>query len=136
MNSVVFSPNGRLLATASYDEYLACPEPGISESKPDLPAGRLVQLWDIETGKQLPLVAGHTRQVTGLAFTSDGSHLISVSCDGTILTRSVDDGTLESSIQNIELKPIRQSQSILAIKAFSQEEMMRSCKPGRVWTIY
>jgi WD40 repeat protein len=107
VNSIAFSPNGRLLATASYDEYLACPEPGISEAKPDLPAGRLVKLWDVETGKELSLAAGHTKQVTDLAFTSDGSRLISASCDGAILTRRVDNGTLESSIRNVELEPIR-----------------------------
>lgn len=107
VNSVVFSPNGKLLATASHDEFLACSELDESESKPTLPSANLVQLWDIETGKQLPFSAGHTRQITGLAFSADGNHLISSSCDGTMLVRNVSNGTLESSVQNTELSPIR-----------------------------
>jgi hypothetical protein len=52
VRGVAFSPDGRLLATASDDE--------------------TVRLWDPATGKRLRTLAGHTGPVRGVAFSPDG----------------------------------------------------------------
>jgi WD40 repeat protein len=64
ISSLVFSPDGRTLATASMDHS--------------------VRLWDFE--KRLPLAAiqGHMSEVFALAFTPDGQTIISGSKDGEV----------------------------------------------------
>jgi WD40 repeat protein len=36
-----------------------------------------VRFWEVETGRELLVLGGHTRRVTGVAFSSDGHHLAS-----------------------------------------------------------
>ncbi len=62
---VVFSPDGKLLATGG----------GRKDGS--------IRLWDIKTGKRVGVLEGHKHSVLGLAFTPDGKTLVSVSCDGT-----------------------------------------------------
>jgi WD40 repeat protein len=38
----------------------------------------------VETGRELLVLGGHTRRVTGVAFSSDGHHLASGSEDKTV----------------------------------------------------
>jgi len=66
LSALAFSPDGKLLATGSWD--------------------RSVQLWDVETGQPIggPL-SGHSDTVNGLAFSPDGATLLSSSRDGVIL---------------------------------------------------
>jgi WD40 repeat protein len=61
--SGAFSPDGRLLATASDD--------------------KTVRLWDPATGKPLRTLVGHTGLVTGVAFRPDGRLLATADSDGT-----------------------------------------------------
>ena len=62
--SVTFSPNGALLASASYD--------------------KAVRLWDAATGVALKTLEGHTNWVSTIAFSPDGAMLASASWDGTV----------------------------------------------------
>jgi WD40 repeat protein len=60
LGAVALDPKGRLLASAS---------------------GKLVIVYDAQTGKQLASLPGHTDTVTGLAFSPDGTQLTSSSRD-------------------------------------------------------
>ena len=64
ISSVAFSPDGKLLASASRDQ--------------------TVKLWDVASGKELRTLAGHSLSVTAVAFSPDGKTLASVSWDKTI----------------------------------------------------
>ena len=63
VNGVAFSPEGRLLATASDD--------------------KTARLWDPATGKHLRTLTGHTASVEGVAFSPDGHLLATASLDET-----------------------------------------------------
>lgn len=69
--SVRASPDGALIATASWD--------------------RRIGLWDTATGALIRWLSGHTSNVNDVAFTTDGK-LISASYDGTIREWRIADG--------------------------------------------
>lgn len=60
---VAYSPDGRYLVTAS-DEHTA-------------------QLWEVNTGRRLAELRGHTNWVRGIAFSPDGKLIVTASWDGT-----------------------------------------------------
>ena len=64
VNGVAFSPDGALLASASYD--------------------RTVKLWDAHSGKEIRTLRGHTNPVTHVCFSPDGALLASSSYDKTV----------------------------------------------------
>ena len=59
--SVVFSPNGTQVASASHDY--------------------TVRLWDAATGAAVATLASHTGKVLSVAFSPDGTRVASASCD-------------------------------------------------------
>ena len=61
--ATVFSPDGSILATSSYD--------------------RLIKLWDVDSGKELRTLKDHIDAVYSLAFTPDGKWLLSGAADRT-----------------------------------------------------
>jgi WD40 repeat protein/energy-coupling factor transporter ATP-binding protein EcfA2 len=64
VNGVSFSPDGKMLASASSD--------------------KTVKLWDTSTGKQIKTLSGHTNPVNGVSFSPDGNMLASASRDNTV----------------------------------------------------
>ena len=64
VTSVAFSPDGRTLASGSYDN--------------------TIRLWNSETGERIRTLEGHTSGVTSVAFSPDGRTLASGSWDNTI----------------------------------------------------
>ena len=67
-NELVFSPDGTILVGSGMDMW----------STP-------IKLWDVETGKSLGILSGHTEPVEALVFSHDGKILASGSDDGTVL---------------------------------------------------
>ncbi|MEH2004848.1 AAA-like domain-containing protein, partial [Nostoc sp.] len=64
VNSVVFSPDGKTLASASAD--------------------KTIKLWNRETGKEITTLTGHSSLVNSVVFSPDGKTLASASFDNTI----------------------------------------------------
>ncbi|PYI87114.1 MAG: hypothetical protein DME26_07195, partial [Verrucomicrobia bacterium] len=62
--SVALSPDGKTLATGSYDQK--------------------IKLWKVETGEELKTISGHNGCVFDLAFRPDGKILASASADRTV----------------------------------------------------
>jgi WD40 repeat protein len=44
----------------------------------------MVKLWELESGREVQTLQGHTGYVASVAFTPDGRHLASGSGDGTV----------------------------------------------------
>jgi eukaryotic-like serine/threonine-protein kinase len=78
VSSLAFSPNGKTLATASWDH--------------------TVKLCDAQTGKLIRNLHGHEGRVRGLAFSSDGRQIATASNDGTVRTWEVATGTLQATL--------------------------------------
>lgn len=72
--SVVFSPDGQLIATGSEDGQ--------------------IQLRSVENGDVIHSLLGHTREVWGLAFSPNGQQIVSGAADGTVRLWDVATGTM------------------------------------------
>ena len=72
INAVALSPDGRRLAAAG------------QMTLPGKPAQH-IRIYDFETGEIVQLLSGHTRKVLSLAFSPDGTRLVSGSGDRTAL---------------------------------------------------
>jgi WD40 repeat protein len=82
VNAVAFSPDGSLLASASYDE--------------------TVRLWNPSTGQEVQELEGHTGWVNAVAFSPDGSLLASASSDQTVRLWDV---STSQQVQTLEELP-------------------------------
>jgi WD40 repeat protein len=83
--SLALSPDGRVLATGSYDQK--------------------IKLWNVEDGKEIRTLSGHNGCVYGLAFRPDGKLLASASADRTVKLWDVASGerrdTLSQSLKEV-----------------------------------
>jgi serine/threonine protein kinase len=76
VTSVIWSPDGKRLASASYD--------------------KTVRVWDAANGNALFTYRGHTDRVNALAWSPDGKHIASASSDSTVQVWEAAGGTLFS----------------------------------------
>jgi len=72
VNSVVFSPDGKTIASASVD--------------------KTVIIWDVKTGKQIKTLKGHQGTVNSVVFSPDGKTIASASYDKTVIIWDVKTG--------------------------------------------
>jgi WD40 repeat protein len=63
VNSVAFSPDGKRLATASYNH--------------------MAKIWDADSGQEVLTLRGHSNNVNSVAFSPDGKRLATASNDNT-----------------------------------------------------
>ncbi len=77
VSGVAISPDGRVLATGGGDSQ-------VPKQSSDPSASIELRLWDASTGEHLARLQGHTRLVTGVAFSPSGKLLASVGLDRTI----------------------------------------------------
>ncbi|MCC3584509.1 NACHT domain-containing protein [Microcoleus sp. PH2017_30_WIL_O_A] len=106
VRSVIFSPDGKLLATGDTDgivrlweasscrEILTCKgHSNVVESVAFSSDGKIlasgsydktIKLWDVKTGECLKVLQGHTESVMSVRFNPDGNILASGSFDGTV----------------------------------------------------
>ena len=109
VNAVAFSPDGRKVATASYDN--------------------TARLWDVETGKQIQRLE-HDGSVYGVAFSPDGKKLATASSDSSARLWDVRTGK--------QLQRLEHDRSVNAV-AFSPDGQKLATasddKTACIWTL-
>ena len=93
VNSVVFSPDGRLLISGS----------GLGD--------RSAIIWDVAEGKILQRLGGHKSLILGLGFSPDGQRVVTGSDDATLRLWRITNGALIAEM-NGHRKPIRRALAV------------------------
>jgi WD40 repeat protein len=82
ITALALSPAGDVLASAGWEQ----------QTIPSPPAGNEIKLWDVAQGTLLATLQGHTNQINDMAFSPDGTLLISGDQDGLVRLWSVPGG--------------------------------------------
>ncbi|KAK5312504.1 hypothetical protein LTR93_011303 [Exophiala xenobiotica] len=78
VTAVAFSPDGRHIVSASWDE--------------------TIKIWDATTGQVDKTLVGHSGSVTAVAFSPDGRHIVSASWDETIKIWDATTGQVDKTL--------------------------------------
>ena len=91
VNSVSFSPDGNTIASVNdtSDHSLGGMEVMGGEEHP-------VFLWDVNTGRNIKTLIGHTYSIKSVSFSPDGNTIASGSLDGTVRLWNIDTGLLKT----------------------------------------
>lgn len=65
----------------------------------------LIELWDVETGRALGSLSGHTGQIYHLAVTADGKYAVSASTDGLLIVWNLATGRPHATLRGHD-KPV------------------------------
>ena len=106
--SMTLSPDGAQIATGE----------GYSRS------GR-VKLWDVATGKKIATLSGHTRGVLSVAFSPDGTKIVSGSRDNTIKVWDVSNHTAITTLEHAQFYTVAISDDKTMLASMSGDKQIK-----------
>jgi WD40 repeat protein/uncharacterized caspase-like protein len=117
ITTLSFSPDGKLLASASAD--------------------KTIKLWNVADGSRIRTLTGHGDRVTTLSFRNDGNILASGSADKTIKLWNVADGSLSDTLKGHtdEISAVRFSPDGRLLASGSYDNTLRLWYPDSTASI-
>ncbi|EDR10455.1 uncharacterized protein LACBIDRAFT_385169 [Laccaria bicolor S238N-H82] len=127
VNSVAFSTDGTRIVSGSWDKSVRVWDVSTGTELKD----KSVRVWDVSTGTELKVLNGHMDGVSSVAFSTDGTHIVSGSYDKSVRVWDVSTGA--------ELKVLNGHMQSITSVAFSTDgtRMVSGLddKSVRVWDV-